>query len=63
MKISEMDKATVFQEIKATHQLQTFDSNSKLWQRAFQLYREAYGQELDMGCGKCWEKVSKFIQS
>lgn len=63
MKISEMDKATLLQELKASHQFQTFNSESKLWKRAFEMYQQERGEVLDMGCGKCWDKVKKFIES
>lgn len=63
MKISEMDRPTLLNELKVTREIHYFNSESRLWKRAFELYKEARGEKLDMGCGKCFDKVKKFIES
>jgi len=63
MKISEMDKPTLLNELKTTRELHYFNSESKLWKRAFELYKAERGETLDMGCGKCFDKVKKFMES
>ena len=62
MKISDMDREQLKEYMLNSGQFHRMDSESRAWQRAFELARGAGMGELDMGCTKCWDKVEKFIK-
>lgn len=62
MKISEMNREQLKEYLHSSGEIHRQSKDSKAWQRAFELARSAGNGELDMGCGKCWDKVKEWIK-
>lgn len=61
MKISEMTREELRDYMKASREIHTFDEDSKAWQRAFQLARQAGNEHWAMDCNKCRQKVQEWV--
>lgn len=62
MKISEMTREELREYMASNGELLRCSSESRAWQRAFELARAAGYGKLDMDCMKCWDKVTRFIR-
>lgn len=58
----EVTKQELLEALRANRSLQVFDSTNKLWEKAFKMYHQATGQNLDLGCGKCYERVKTWLE-
>ncbi len=56
------EKIMLYEALKASRALQVYDSRDKNWQRSFKLHGKDTGQELDMGCPKCYGVVAQWLQ-
>lgn len=61
MKISEMTKEELLDYMRSSREIHRYASDSKAWQRAFQLARMAGMENMEMGCGGCIRKVTEFL--
>ncbi len=61
-KISEFTKEEVRNELNTSGQMHRLDPSSRLWQRARDLYMHERGEELDLGCGKCFNKLAEWVK-
>lgn len=56
------ERNQIVQQLRAAGLWTTADKSSKVWKRAFDLYNEATGTRLDMGCNKCFQKVKEWLE-
>jgi hypothetical protein len=57
-----MDKKELLQRLRAANEINTI-SQSKNWKDAFKAYREATGENLSMGCNRCYAKVKTWLEA
>jgi len=62
MKLELKTKQELLNHMKASREFNTY-GRTPGWKLAFQMYCEATGQKLDLGCGKCFETVKTWLIS
>lgn len=64
MNIQEMGKAELLDLMKADRSINDIgNDSSQQWKRAFELFTQAGGGLVDMGCSTCWTKVRDWMMA
>lgn len=62
MKITEMTREQLRDYMRASRELNRFDSDSVAWKQAFKLARASGLESMDMSCTSCIKKVKEWIE-
>ena len=62
MKITEMNREQLRDYMKASREINRFDSENIVWQHAFKLARKSGMENVDMDCTGCIKRVKEWLE-
>lgn len=62
MKITDMNREQLRDYMRASREINRFDSNNVVWKHAFKLAKLSGMENMDMDCSGCVKKVKEWLE-